>query len=94
MLLSRSFVSEWAREAVAAGAYWCSGLRRPDDGPASPLLDRTAPLVPRRLPLALLPDRPREEAPAAEAPVVLGESDERPASVACGRLSVTCRGPE
>ena len=87
MLLSRVLVSALLRRAVAAGAYCCSGLRRPDDGPASLLLDRGAALVPRRLLLDVLPARAREEAPVA---LALGESlGERPASAVGGRLSVT-----
>ena len=92
MLLSRVLVSALLRRAVAAGAYCCSGLRRPDDGPASLLLDRGAALAPRRLLLDVLPARAREEAPVA---LALGESlgeslGERPASAVGGRLSVTC----
>lgn len=88
MLLSRILVLELARDAVAAGAYCCSGLRPPDDG--SPLLERADPLAPALLLLRVLLVRPRDEPPAAEAPAALGESEEGPASAAGGRLPVTC----
>lgn len=95
MLLSSGFGSELDRDAVAAGAYWCSGLRRPDG--TSALLVRPGPPAPARTLPRLLTARPREEelAPAApaDAPAVavtvLGEPVDCPASAAGGRLSVT-----